>query len=314
MSQSQQPPHPQQPPQIPHLPLTVPVNPEIAPQLISFAPARKSFVLHNSKDREIETMFNGNMMTLPPRHLLHLHRAETDADGDLIPGTYVVEDIYTFSEALGAEILTFDAEKAVVHILGIRRRPDGSAHELTSNFARGGLSLFPRHPKKEHWMAIAKMGEERAFVAAVQNARVTIDEYDEKNARRKAAGMEPIAPGFVYDHAKFMIEEYQKLVRRQAEDTIAPYRERDDAQAAEEELEFAAFLKLTVSDLVEKMAKTKEIDKLAAFETLMNDPDVRKHAQKVHRFRRKGHLPIDEEKLEAAAKQGLTVEEAGLDE
>src|SRR5262245_19947286 len=181
-----------------------PVTSKVAGLTVSFKPTIKAYVLHNAKRKQKDTFFAGNKITIPPCNEIGPY-AETDADGDKIPGTRVVTDIYTYQDHLGVETLTMDAEKAIIHILGIEPDNEGNASKLTSSFAIGGVSLFPRTPSKQVWYEIAKQGEIRAFWAAVAAAEYTIMALDAANAIRKQAGKEPIPGGFEYEQARQLL-------------------------------------------------------------------------------------------------------------
>lgn len=292
---------------------TVPIAPEIAPQLVSFAPVKKAFVMHNAKAKSSTTMFNGNMMTVPAIHEVHPTKYETDADGDPIPGTYVVEDIYSYDPNQQAEVLTMDAERAVKVILGIIKRPDGAGAEAASNHALTGLSLLPRHPTKEMWQGVAKSGEHRAFLASVKHAQYELEAHDLRNALRKEAGMAPVTPGPVVQHAIALINQFNALVKDESDETLAPYREQEEAQSATADLKFQVYLKTRIMKLAEEAASELGLDKKKTFDKLMQDPEVRKHAQREYRMRKKGHLPISDEDLDAAAELGQSVDEAEIE-
>lgn len=292
----------------PGRPRTIPVTPEIAPQIVSFKPVRKAFILINSRPKPHETMFASRMMTVPPCYEVHAHRAAIDADGDPIPGTYVVEDDYQYFQGLG-EIQIFDAERAVVAILGIRRRPDGTASELTSIDARVGLSLLPMNPTKELWQAVFKAGEDRAFLASVERARTAIETIDRANALRRQVGDPPIPGGPDYDYARELIAQYNELVKADTRDKMAPHKREEQIEAADAELEFQIFMKAMVQQMVDKAAEVAKIDKFAEFDRQMKDPEIRRYAQKSYRMRKRGHLPIPDEDLEAAQAEGREVEE-----
>lgn len=290
------------------LQLTVPIAPEIAPQLVSFKPVKKSFVIHNAKPRAVETMYGGTMFIIPATHEVNKD-CELDADGDPIPGTRVIEDFYEYDERLRSERLVIDAERAVILILGIQMTPDGSSSILTSQHAITGLSLFPRHPPKSLWKPAVQAGEQRAFLAAVHAAHYTVHAYAAQDANRKANGKPPVAPGPDYEHACYLIEEYNKMVKAEADVRLAPYKEEAGAREAAEELEFQAFYKARIHELVETATVNRTVDKAAMFKDMMKDPEVRKIAQREWRFRRKGHAPIEQEKLDELIEAGREIED-----
>lgn len=291
------------------LPLTVPITAEIAPQMVNFAPVRKAFVLHNAKPKPRETMFASRMMTVPAAHVVDKLHSDRDADGDPIPGTYVVEDDYQWSPYTRSLVQIFDSERAVIHILGIKQRPDGTASELTSQHAISGLSLLPRNSPKSLWKAVAAAGDHRAFLSMVENARYTIGAIDSANAIRRGDGRPPLSGSPEEQHAMKLIAEYDRLARVQVDEQLAPHREEAEAREAAEQLEFLVFMKATVQGIVEKAAEGRKLDKAAAFDEAMKDPEIRKYAQKAWRFRKKGYSPIEDKELDAAAEEGRDLDD-----
>lgn len=289
-------------------PSSIPVTPQIAPQLVTFKPPRRSFTIINGSEKDKDVGFAGNIFTIPGKHKV-VAQSDTDEDGDKIPGTFVLEDVYVYSESLGAEFMVMNAERAVIHILGIQRRPDGSGSELTSNFAIKGLSLLPRHAPKSLWQEVAKAGEHRSFLSAVKSAQETISLYDLRNEQRRAAGNPAIPSNAEYRHCVHLLREFDRIVRTEAEEAVSPYVEEAEAEKASAELEFQVFMKARVQELVDKAAEKHKIDKKALFDELMTDPETRKYAQTDWNFRRKGFDKIPEEELDRLAEEGLAVED-----
>lgn len=300
--------------QTPVVPSSVPIAPQISPQLVTFKPPKRSFVIHNGRDKDRDVMFAGNIFTIPSRTKIDKLHSDLDADGDPIPGTFVLEDMYVYSQAMSADFCVLDAERAVVHILGIARMPDGSGSELTSSFALSGLSLIPRHAPKTVWREVASAGEHRAFLASARSAAELIEAYDAKNEKRRAVGMEAVPGGPDYQRAVYLLKEFNKLVKSEVmEDASSSYTEeaeiRSDAQRATNALEMKVFLEARVQELVNKAAENHNIDKKALFKTMMADPEVRKYAQSEFNFRKKGFDKIPDEELDAMSEAGEEVED-----
>lgn len=287
---------------------TQPSDLGITPQALSFTPPKRAFVLHNAKEREVDVMFNGNLMTVPGRNAVSVHRPARDADGDIIPGTLVVEDVYYYSPELGDDVLILDAGRAVAHILGISRGL-GGAQAASSRFALGGLSLLPMGCSKEVWRSVLADGEKRAFMVEVDNARNVIAAHDAVNAKRRAGGGDPVPGGLSYDRARFVLQEYEKIYQREAQSHVASQRVAQDAESMEiaDDLEFAAYAHAKVMEIATRVGEQKSVDKVALAKELLNDPEVRLKLQKEFRIRRKGYAPQQEEQLRAAAAAGLTV-------
>lgn len=274
--------------------LTVPVIPEIAPQLVNFKPVIKSHTMLNAKPTPMETMFNGHMMTVPPKDQVHPHHHDTDAEGRPIPGSYVVEDRYEQDE-MGQLVCVMDADQAVRKIFGITQRPDGTAAELSSNRALVGLSLIPRHSPRETVELVQKAGEHRAFLAAVKQAEYELEAFDLANALRRESGMPPKSPNPTVRHAIALVNQYNKLVGEEEQEMLAPQIEEQEAMEAADAMKFEVFLKTRVMELVEEATQDTNIDKVKAFEKMLQDPTIRAFAAKQYRWRKKGHLPEEVE-------------------
>lgn len=284
----------------------------IALQTLTFQNPRRSYTLHNAKSRRIEVMYIGNMMTLPAKDEIHALKFDTDADGDKIPGTYVVEDLYVYIPEFGEEIMIFDSAKAVAHILGLHRSSDGKVTEASSPYAAGGISLLPRHATKEVWKSVVVEGGKRAWLTRVKNAQYTIQSIDEKNARRKAAGMEAVHGGREWDEAKALLDQYNELLRQDTRAELVSSPAVDDA--IDEETEIAALVRAKAIELSSRYGVSmSEAQRKQLFDELINDPKIRAYAQKEHRWRKRGHEPIKDADLQAAADLGTTVKEAGLE-
>lgn len=285
---------------------------DIAPQLLNFKPIKKRFVLINSSPKDQVPQVGGSRYTIPAKDKLHVepHKRALDADGDPIPGTVIIEDrdgginFYT-----GGEQLAEDAQEVVRHILGLHRMPDGSVSSASSRYALMGISLLPMNPTKDLWRAVSKDGEARNFLIRVDNAQKTLDEYAEKNARLNAAGMPQVHGGKVWYEAKAIIDEYARLIQKQAEIEVSPH----EAADLDAELEFEAYARAKVQELANKAAETKAIDKVALAKELLDDPTVLARLRKTHRIRKVGHMELSEESLATAAQSGQSISESGLE-
>lgn len=275
----------------PSMPITL--EPALIPQILSFHREKKSFTVHNSRKVRIDAMYAAHRFTFPAVHEVGPY-SDVDADGEPIPGTHVIEDIYTFFPDWNQEILTRDAERAVVHILGIQIRSDGTAHELTSAYAKGGLSLLPRRAPKDIWHQVAKSGEQRVFLSEVEDARNYIEAVEVRNSKLQQAGMSPMPGGVKYDRARWLIGKFDELHRRDLERQIAPHQAEADMAEADDELEYLAFAKMRVADLVEKAVSQSpepgSVDKKKLFESLLSDPELQPHLRKHFKIRKRGHV------------------------
>lgn len=286
---------------------SVPIIREISDQVTLFKPPIREFVLFNARKKSVEVQYVGNLMTIPAVNVFNKDRSDYDADGDPIPGSYVVRDLYQMNSESGDEDLIFDAARAIAHILGIQKSGRDQAAVATSAFAVSGLSVLPLHADKDLIAAIRESGGQLAYLAEVENARVFVEGISERNAKRKSNGLDPIPGGVEYTRARAVLVEYERLVAidvkreaKVAEDPIA------DA-TIDEEAEIAAIARALALELAEKHAAGKTIDKMELLKELLNDPAVRAKAQKEYRWRKRGRDPIPPEQLEAAAAAGLNV-------
>lgn len=284
----------------------------IPPQLITgFKKQRRSFIIHNGNRKPKTVMYGGTMMTVPPINIVGA-RAARDADGDPIPGTYVMQDIFVFVPELGDDVMTFDAEKAICHVLGIDRGKDGEAVSASGSYALGGMSMLMPNATKEEWQGIARAGEYRAYLADVELARMIVSAHDESNQKRRMSGGDPLPPSPEVDRAKALLVRYYEETKSQIAQSALPAD--FEQQQAEEELEISAIAEAIALKMAEKVAEAQGVDSVDLFKRLMDDPKVRAFAQREFRIRRRGHQPINADKLKQAADAGKTISEAGLEE
>lgn len=268
----------------------------VPPQLISFKAPRRSFTVLNSGPKPKSPMFVGNILTVPPVNEVGPH-TDTDADGDTIPGSRVIEDYYVYDADLQEEILVFDAVRATCHVLGLQPGSDGEAAIATGPYALGGLSLLPRHAPKSQWKEIAAAGERRAFVAEVERAKTYMRSVDEVNAIRKANGLAPAVPDmFEWDRAQAVLAQFNALVKQ--ETVLAPHQ----MDELDDDLELEVRVKAAVMELAAKAAAGRTINKEALFDELMADSALRVKLQKRYQIRKRGEQEPSKAQLAAKAK------------
>lgn len=294
------------------------VQPDLAREVISFKPPLRSFTLHNGAKKPKEVMFVGNLMTIPAINVVGPHADTDPINGLPLPGTYVVEDIYSFDQESGDEKIFFDSARAVSHILGLVRSGDGHPARATSPFAIGGISLLPRHPDREMFALVARGGSELAFEREINSAREYIDSVDEKNSKRKANGMDPVPGGAEYARCVRLITKYEELQNQKLLPDLAPTQDAVADEMIDEEMELQAIMKAKALKLVEKSATAvgglTAAQKEQLFRDQMNDPEFRSIAQREYRFRKKGRMPVKQELLDAAAAAGQSVADVEGDE
>lgn len=288
-------------------PSSVPVLESIAREVILFKPPVREFVLFNARKKTVETMYVGNLMTIPAVNVVNEHHSDTDEDGDPIPGTYVVRDLYHMDQETGDEKLVLDAARAIAHILGVHKAGTSQAAVATSPLAVAGLSVLPRHASKELIREARESGSQLGFLADVQQARNVVEAASEINSKRKSMGMDPVPAGHEYARALSLLREYNRIVEADVKREAEPAQDAVTDAAIDEEMEMMAIARAKAMEMADKYAAGKTLDKEQLFKELMNDPSVRAYAQKAYRFRKKGHQQISQAELEAAAAAGLFV-------
>ncbi len=266
---------------------------EISSQMVDFRPLINAYPLLNRNNHPVTTLFVGNMMTLPAANEVHPHKAELDADGDPIPGSYLVSDIYTFINELDDNVLTFDAKRAVAHILGLQRISGGTTGPVSASspYAQSGISLLPRNPTKEVWQAVAKDADERVFMKSIDRAYKTISEYDEKNAKRVAAGMAPVPGGKDYDRALFLVNQYNNLQKKSVDEQLSPLTAAVSEETALEEIETQAWIEAEVMKIAKGISEKSNVDEHELAKRLLNNPTiVAKLRKDGFRIRKRGHM------------------------
>jgi hypothetical protein len=294
----------------------------ITEQLVEFKPPKRQFTLHNSREKDIDVSYVSHLMTVPGKNRISVHRPALDADGDKIPGTLVIEDVYVFSDETGDEELTFDSARAVAHVLGIQRA-GGALVGASSRYAHGGLSLLPPKPTKDIWRAVLADGERRAFLIEVDNARQTVEATASRNSARAKAGMGPIPGGPNDERATWILKEYETLYRKEAADYVASQDKTSrtsEERSIDDDIEFEVFARAMLRDLVRDTATelrksgAAEVDEEKLLMELLEKPALRMKVQKKYRIRKVGHQAPSEETLKAAEAAGLTVSDIEKDE
>lgn len=282
-----------------------PFTVDVPPQLVNFRQPRRSFTLHNARKKPIDIMFGGNRMTLPASHQVDRDHSDTDLDGDLIPGSFVIEDTYLWMSDIQDEVCILDAIKCVCHILGLQVGSDGSATVATSPYALSGISLIPRHATKEQWKQVAELGEKRSFLAEVERARVYIAAMDEANEKRRVAGYMPVRDRD-YERGVTLLNQYNELVKAHTVEAVAPHQ--SDAEI--DELELDTIARAMATDIVTRVADEKNItdegQRMQLLRTLLDDPRLRKRAQREFVIRKKASKPVSDIELDAMIASGAT--------
>lgn len=276
---------------------------DVPGQLVSFRTPRRSFVLMNSKKRQVTVMFIGNMFLIPAANVITEH-SDVDADGTPIPGSYVVEDHYVVDPMSNEEFMILDSARAVIHIMGLNPGPNGMATTASSPLALGGISLLPRHAAREMWMTVAREGERRAFLSDVDRARAFFKQLEETNSKRKAANM-PATDDYnpaEYERYSFLIAEYKRLFKQDAVEAPTAVEEDSDL----DEIEFMAFAKAKTMEIANRTTTAETVDKTKLAMELLDDPAVRIKLQKLYKIRKRGAMPVEVSRLQDQIAKGET--------
>lgn len=242
----------------------------------------RRFVLINSDPDPVMSRWGGVRIHIPGRAQTIRPLAgdpdrfvsATDRDGSYVPGTLVITDRYKQDEN-GDDVLSFDAGQAVRYILGVNPR-NGVA---TSVFAQRGLSLLPTGSTRADLERIRQAGYERSEGWRIQQARILISDVDQANAKREKAKVPPIPGGRDYVEAVMLLRaahaKEQELMKRvltpEADEPVEPVPP-PQPEEIDEDAELLDFLRDRINAAAPK--ETKEDDKAALVEKLINDPEA----------------------------------------
>lgn len=266
---------------------------QIPTQMMDFSPPINSYALLNRNPHPVDVYFVGRRMTLPAANEIHPKYPEKDADGDLIPGSFLVTDVYSYIQELDDNVLTFDAKRAVAHVLGLQRSNAKQTGPVaaSSPYAQGGISLLPRNPTKEVWQAVAKDADERVFLKSIDRAYKTIAEYDEKNAKRVAAGMAAVPGGPDYNRAVFLVKQHTELQKHEVNEHLSPLSAAVSEDLALEEIETQAWIEAEVMKIAKATAEKSNVDEHELAKRLLNNPAIIAKLRKDgFRIRKRGHM------------------------
>jgi hypothetical protein len=260
-----------------------------------FSTQPNRFTLHNSTPEELTLRWAGLQYSIPPVDQVNPKHSAKDADGDFIPGTFVVTDSYAPREdgsyPKGGSFNWFAAD-AIKHSLGIN--PDTGVAE--GSYAAKGVSFLPKAPTKEQVANIARAGKERYDFFLVEWAQNEVAAQQQAMDRASRAGVPVPPPGKDYGRALTILTKYQKTVDSQ----VGAVTDGLEEVAAEEDLRFKVWAMAEAVKLAGAAAEAKQVDKNVLAENLLTDPEVQKHLRRQYRIRRIGHLP-EEELTEAGA-------------
>jgi len=267
---------------------------------IKFGSPSREFYLHWANTKSRDFMWAGTIVTFPPVNSVGPDPVYYD-DGDPIPGTVVIRDIWgELDLESGEQRLVYNAESAVRAALGLP--PIGSKapvdfRKANSPLARAGLSVLHVKPSKREIHDLIQDKQVTVDRYEFDRSNEIIDAWDSKNARRKAAGMEPVNGDFEYQQAKIYVETYNNRLRDLYK------RDVQEAPIGDDELQFAIWAK---AQLLEQAAQMKDIAedlKLKAVEAALEDPKTRLRLRATYQIRKRGHMEPSKEELESKTEE-----------
>jgi hypothetical protein len=249
----------------------------------NFKPQKLKFILLNSTPEEIVLRWAGLQLTLPPSDQVG-HRPGAFDDGEKIPGSYLIEDAYTFNAdgtipAAGSPH-NWLATEAIRNLLGINPRTG----EAISPFAMKGISVVAEEPTREIVAEVQKDGMKRFEQFLWDWANETVTGYEVARDKASAAGVNARPPGRDYDRAMRILQ-----------GTSGQSREVVEEAADEKFLQQEAELRIMALEMAEQAAKGREVDKAELADQLLADPQVKQHLKRKWSIRKRGHLPEKEE-------------------
>lgn len=262
----------------------------VAQYVPQFVKKPNRFTLHNATPEELTIRWAGLQFSIPPCNVVDPKHTAVDADGDPIPGTYVVSDGYAplvdGSYPKGGSYNWFAAD-VIQHALGIN--PDTGVAE--GPFAMKGISFLPTSPTKEMVKNLVAEGKQRYDAFLVEWAQYEVAAQQTQESLATRAGRQPVPPGKDYSKALLILKKFETLQARQ----VGMTEQQVEEDSMEESIEFKTFALAQALKLAEKAAAEQQVDKNKLAESLMEDPQVKKHLQKQYRIRKVGHLPDEQE-------------------
>ena len=226
----------------------------------------REYVVVNSADEPIEIAYAAMTRAVPPVSVAnppdaehpHAFSSYVDSEGNVVPGTLVVKDIYTPEGKL-----EWDAQEAIKHSLGIDPR-SGTAE---SPSYRKGLTILGGNFTEEELHNARRKGRDRYEHWRIEAAKAVVESYDGRNEKRKQLGMNEISGGLDYMKAATILQVAAEKERAAAEVTLAAFRK---AEAGFDE-DLVSFARRRIGEIAVAAAQPGE-DSAKLAETLAADP------------------------------------------
>lgn len=253
-----------------------------AVQLPKFGYAPKKFTLHSVRPDTYTVRWAGVQWTMPPGSVVTEASAK-DADGDPIPGTYVLEDTWSAgpdgSYPDREAPPNWSAFMAIKNLLAV-----DSAGNIGGVHAQAGISYLPESPSKEMVAAIVEDGRRRYEDGLVVWADHVVQGYSALVDKCRQSNTAAPPPGEDYKRALLILQAHEKKIAASATAVEAQ-------GSGDEELEFMTFAKAKAMELAAKQTRAG-VDKEKLAEELVNDQDFLDMLRKKGnlRIRKKGYL------------------------
>lgn len=239
------------------------------------------FVLHNATDEPVAIMYDGETRIVPPINAVtqphpkfeDVCYSAKDSEGNWIPGTLVVRDVVrdTVLGEFGEKRNFWSAASAIKHSLQI----DVKRGTAEGPYAKRGLSVLPANPTPATVAKVAAAGRARYEEWIVDQARATVEQYNDRNSALRAAGHAPIPLGRDYDRAAALLNARQnkEISRAQATlgvaETLAQQAESaalEEEKSRAEEAEVEDYLEKKIQELAQEASAPREMtpDELVA--------------------------------------------------
>lgn len=218
------------------------MNRAVDPRAWSALNPVREFTLFNATDDPVVVMYDGETRAIPPVNVvIYPHpkfddvcHSAKDSEGNWIPGTLVLRDVYDTKEMgeFGENRSLWSAANAIKHSLGI----DVRTGQATGDYAKRGLSVLPLNPEPELVQAVRADGRARYEEWRLREAHDVVVAYDEKNAARARVNMQPAPPGLEYQRAVVILQVRHEKDKLRASQSMEAYDQTGAPTADSEDL------------------------------------------------------------------------------
>lgn len=241
-----------------------------------FIETPKEYVLVNPTDETIEFSYDGETRRVPAYNVVvkphpkfdDVPHSALDENGEYIPGTLVVKDIFgALNEALGGSERLWNAAEAIKHCLGI----DTKTGAASGKFSERGLTVGPRSYTRSVIDGLKTTGRGRYEIWRINDAEETMRAHESKNAVRQRLGMPEVAGDESYRKAALLVNMANKRGEKLMQESF-------DVSFSEDHTEKQG----AVTSLADGVDALSFEDKKALFEKLMEGTDVNKLSERYY--------------------------------